>query len=329
MRFGQPSNTLRPRLRETPPFTDLPQTDPVTGQTSGLLDKMGSQAARPKILMTNSSNEYWRGDASLIHIAMDGSRDLEPSPDVRIYHYAGTQHSSATWPMTNANPLDGTRTLLPMNTVDYRPLLRAAVVNLDRWVSEGAAPPPNQYPRLSDGTAVTRESTAGFFGGIPGMRFPDRLPHAARNDFGPDTERGIVTTLPPARGQPFVAFVPIIDRDGNEAAGIRLPDLTVPLGTHTGWNPRHEQIGSPGLLTNLIGATLPFADTKETREAVGDPRPSIAERYPSRGAYLEQVKRQAQQLVEHGYLLAEDLELVTGLAAARFDVFASAKDRAI
>jgi hypothetical protein len=230
--------------------------------------------------------------------------------------------------MTDTNPLDGTRTLLPMNTVDYRAMLRAAVVNLDRWISEGTAPPPNQYPTLSDGTAVTRESTAGFFAGIPGMRFPDRLPHAARNDFGPQAEQGIVTTLPPARGQPFVAFVPAIDQDGNETAGIRLPDLTVPLGTHTGWNPRHQQIGAPGQLTNLIGATLPFADTKETREAGGDHRPSIAERYPNRNAYLEQVRQKVQKLVEDAYLLAEDVDLVVGLAAARFDVFASAKDRA-
>ncbi len=196
MRFGQPSNTLRPRLRETPPFTDIPQTDPVTGRTSGLLDRIGAHQPRPKIFMTNSSNEYWRGDASLIHSAMDGSRDLEPSADVRIYHYAGTQHGSATWPVADSDPLDGTRTLCLMNTVDYRPLLRGAVVALDRWVSVGDRPPPSQYPRLADGTAVTRETTEGSFSGIPDIRFPTRLPRAARNDFGPETDRGVVTTLP-------------------------------------------------------------------------------------------------------------------------------------
>jgi hypothetical protein len=104
------------------------------------------------------------------------------------------------------------------------------------------------------------------------------LPRAARNDFGPEVERGIVTTLPPIPGQPFPAFVSAIDRDGNETAGIRLPDLTVPLATHTGWNPRHPQIGAPGQLTNLIGATVPFTATQQAREASGDPRPSIAER---------------------------------------------------
>lgn len=328
MRFGQPSNTLRPRLRETRPFTDGPQTDPVTGQTHGLLDRIGPPAQRPKIFLTNSSNEYWRGDASLIHSAMDGSRDLEPAADIRIYHYAGTQHGSATWPMTDRNPLDGTRTLCPMNTVDYRPLLRAAAVRLDLWASAGVLPPPSQYPRLADATAVPRETTEGLFAGIPGMRFPTHLPRAARNDFGPQTDHGIVTTLPPVPGQPFPAFVAAVDRDGNETTGIRLPDLTVPLGTHTGWNPRHPQIGAPGHLTDLIGATVPFAVTKQAREASGDPRPSIAERYSDRDAYLDQVRQAAQRLVEDGYLLAEDQELVVRQAAERFRVFAGRDGRA-
>jgi Alpha/beta hydrolase domain len=127
--------------------------------------------------------------------------------------------------------------------------------------------------------------------------------------------------LPPIPGQPFPALVSAIDRDGNETAGIRSPDLTVPLGTHTGWNPRHPQIGSPGQLTNLIGATVPFAATRQAREARGDPRPSIAERYAGKQAYLDQVRQAAQQLIADGYLLGEDLDLVVDLAAQRFDCF--------
>jgi hypothetical protein len=321
-RFGQPSNSLRPRMRESPPFTDVPQIDPVTGQRGGLLDRLGTHRRQPRIFLTNSSNEYWRGDASLIHTDIEGLQDVEPSAQVRIYHYAGTQHGSATWPPTDSNPLDGSRAQCPFNTVDYRPLLRAALVRLDRWVSAEEPPPPSRYPRLADGTAVLRESTADVFSGIPGMRFPADLPRAARNDFGPEANRGIVTTLPPLPGKPYPCFVPAIDRDGNDVAGIRLPDLTAPLATHTGWNLRHPQIGASGQLLNLIGATVVFAPTKEEREARGDPRPSIAERYPSRDVYLEQVRQAAQQLVEDGYLLTEDLELLVDQAAERFDVFA-------
>ena len=157
---------------------------------------------QPRIFLTNSSNEYWRGDASLIHTDIEGSQDIEPSAQVRIYHYAGTQHGSATWPLTDSNPLDGSRAQCPMNTVDYRPLLRAALVRLDRWVSAEELPPPSRYPRLSDGTAVLPESTADVFSGIPGMRFPTHLPRAARNDFGPEANRGIVTALPPLYAPP-------------------------------------------------------------------------------------------------------------------------------
>jgi len=89
-------------------------------------------------------------------------------------------------------------------------LLRAALVRLDRWVSAEEPPPPSRYPRLSDGTAVLPESTADVFSGIPGMRFPAHLPRAARNDFGPEANRGIVTTLPPLPGKPYPCFVPAI-----------------------------------------------------------------------------------------------------------------------
>ena len=38
--------------------------------------------------------------------------------------------------------------------VNYGRLLRAALANLDRWVTEGVAPPPSCHPRVADGTAV-------------------------------------------------------------------------------------------------------------------------------------------------------------------------------
>ena len=36
--------------------------------------------------------------------------------------------------------------------------------------------------------------------------------------------------------KPYRAYVTQVDADGNEIAGIRLPDIAVPLATHTGWN---------------------------------------------------------------------------------------------
>ena len=89
-------------------------------------------------------------------------------------------------------------------------------------------------------------------------------------------------------------------------SGIRLPDLTVPLATYLGWNLRHPDMGAPDQMMPLMGATIPFPATRAKREARGDPRLSIAERYPNKTDYLAQVRRAAHTLVEEGYLLAED-----------------------
>jgi hypothetical protein len=89
-RFGQPSSTLKPSMSDLFPFTDTAQTDPDTGRTDSLLERLAARQKLPKIFFTNSSTEYWRGDASLSHTDVQGTRDVPPSASVRIYHYAGT-----------------------------------------------------------------------------------------------------------------------------------------------------------------------------------------------------------------------------------------------
>ncbi len=278
----------------------------------------------PKIFYTNSSTEYWRGDASLIHTDAAGARDVAPIATSRFYHFAGTQHSAGTLPLTDTNPMDGTRGQQKLGTVDYNPLLRALLVRLDRWVSDGEEPPPSRYPRLADGTAVAPEGLRRVFTAIPGVGFPAHPPDLMRLDFGPEAAKGIATTLPPAEGEPYPHVVPALDPDGNEVSGIRLPDLTVPLATCTGWNLRHPQIGAPDRLMSLSGSTIPFPATREARAASADPRRSIAERYPDKAGFLDQVRREAQRLVNAGHLLAEDIELVVGQAARRFELLAAA-----
>src|SRR5690606_29822920 len=94
----------------------------------------------PRVVLTNSSAEYWRGDASLIHTDPEGARDVEPPPFVRIYALAGTQHTPGALPPLAADPNTGDRGLQAFNVVDYAPLMRAVLVNLDRWVSEDIQP---------------------------------------------------------------------------------------------------------------------------------------------------------------------------------------------
>ena len=261
------------------------------------------------------------GHAALTHTDLAGERDIQPLESVRIYHYAGTQHSSATSPLGDSDPATGSRGRYAFNCVDYVPLLGATLVRLDRWVSHGEAPPPSQYPRLDDGTAVSPERTAAVFQAIPGVEFPARHRYLCRLDFG--LEDGVSTKLPPQEGNPYPNLVSAVDQDGNELGGIRLPELTAPLATQTGWNVRHPDTGGPGQTLRMIGSTIPFAATRSEREASGDPRLSIEERYPTRDDYLERVRREVHTLVDAGYLLPEDISFISEGAGQRYDLFRS------
>ena len=175
---------------------------------------------------------------------------------MRTYLLAGTQHTPGALPPLAADANTGSRGYHRFNVVDYAPLLRSALVNLDRWVSEGVEPPPSAFPRIAEGTAVEAESLGAFFRALPAMRFPDRVERPVRLDFGPDIERGIAAIS--ASGAPYRSYVSAIDADGNEVAGIRPPELAAPLATFTGWNPRHPDQGAPGDLMSMMGSTLPF-----------------------------------------------------------------------
>ena len=275
----------------------------------------------PKVFEINTSAEYWRGDASLVHTDVDGLADVDPPATSRVYFFAGTQHTPGALPPPAFDPNTGGRGLQPFNVVDYAPLLRAALANLDRWVAEGIDPPPSAVPRLAEGTAVTAESTAATFARIPGVRFPDHLGRPARLDFGPEVHEGVLAELPPKVGAPYPAFVCAVDEDANERAGITPVEVQVPLGTFTGWNPRHPAQGAPGDLMSMLGSTVPFARTRSERERRGDPRPSIAERYPSRDEYLLRVGAAARALVATRYMLEEDVEAVVERASRQWDLF--------
>ena len=324
-RFGQPSTPAKRSMGNLFPFTDTEQTDPETGKTDGLLSRLSARGEVPKTIFTNTSAEYWRGDGSLIHTDAEGTRDVAPSESVRIYCFAGTHHPSGFFPLTDTHPMNGHRGERLLNSVDYTPLVRAAVVALDRWVTSGEPPPPSRYPRICDGTLVPPEQTESTFKSIPGVRFPAHPPRTSRLDFGPGAEAGVPSMVSPVVGKAYRHLVSAVDEDGNELGGIRLPDISVPLATLTGWNLRHSDMGASdevvGMFIGLLGSTIAFPATKAERGASGDPRLSIEERYSSLEDYLGRVREAARTLVEEGYLLAEDMELVREQAAQRYDVF--------
>ena len=107
-----------------------------------------------------------------------------------------------------------------------------------------------------------------------------------------------------ANGPIYPSFVPKTDADGNDIAGIRLPDVTVPLATYTGWALRAGPQAGDGC--EAAGQYIPFAKTKAGRQATGDPRLSVEERYPTFAEYYSEVKRAIDALIKDRLMLCED-----------------------
>jgi hypothetical protein len=290
------------------PFADVRQRDPVTGAEDAGLDNPRARDFKPKIFYTNTGVEYWGGGraAALIHTSPDGSRDLSLPDNERVYFLAGSQHGPARFP-----PAPARNGAQQENPNDYWYVMRALLVAMDRWMRDDVAPPPSQYPQLRDKTLVKAAEVA--FPNLPGVSSPRNLPAAPRSANPLIAQDGAPGALLPY-------LVPQTDKDGIEIAGIRLPDVAVPLATYTGWNFRNNTVGGADQLYPLLGSYIPFAATAAQREQTRDPRPSIAERYSSREAYLEKVQKAGAKLVSERYLLADDLKVLVDRARRHWDL---------
>lgn len=317
-RFAQPSrdghtwmNFLYPT--DLFPFTDEPETD--LGITDSMLARARKDGVVPKIFYTNGSYEYWGRDAGLIHISPDGRKDVPPPATTRIFYLAGTQHGpNARLVRNNTENL--------ANPQDYRFAMRALLASMNGWISTGTAPPDSLIPRVGKDQLVAPGALA--FPNIPGVKLPKEPAYAYRLDFGPDFRtKGIVAFDPPKVGKAFPTLVPQVNSDGNETAGLRLPELAVPLATFTGWNLRDPKIGAPDEIQSMVGSFIPFARTKAEREKTGDPRPSIEERYSSREDYLNKIDAAARALVAQRLMLDQDIEKVKAKAGAHWDAVMS------
>jgi len=310
-RFAQPSRDAQPLSSiffptDLFPFTDLPETDPETGETAGLLDAVNKSHTAPKIFFTNTSYEYWGRSASLIHTTPDGLRDAKLGENVRIYLLAGLQHFSARFPpgkSTPGSPEFAAQQLYNPNPVQW--YWRALITDMNEWVKNNTSPPPSTYPTIAAATLVPL--VKWNFPKIPGVNTPHEVSLAHHLDFGPQWKEGIISFEPPKVGKPFPVLVPQVDADGNDLGGIRLPELQVPLATYTGWNLRDPSIGAPDLRLSFFGSFIPFAKTAAERQQSGDPRLSIAERYASREQYMGKFADAAMRLIHERFLLPEDL----------------------
>ena len=291
--FGQPARTRTwhedhdfPEVQF--PFSCATLDDPIGGGSGAVLRGDDSD---PKLIETNTSTEYWQKGASLLHTDPGGTRDVALPANVRGYYLPGTQHGGKAGMPRDPGPCTN-----PRNWHDPMPAIRALLIALDEWVANGREPPPSRLPRIDDGTLVPAESVAW-------PNLSSLVPPRAANDAVPLGDW--TNPQPPTRA--WCALVPQVDADGNEVAGIRLPEIAVPRGTFTGWNLYRAPLPA-GELADRDGTYLAFAATPGEREQSSDPRPSLAERYPTNEAYLTRVSRVVDTLRRDRLLLDEDAE---------------------
>jgi len=294
-RFAAPGYSSFPATRF--PFTDLEQRN-AQGARDGILAAYKSDQM-PKVIYTDTSVEYWGQGraAALTHTTIDGKADATVPDNVRIYLLSGTQHGESAFP-----PSFGTGQAMG-NPTPQANVMRALLRAGHQWAASGVRPPDSRHPQLRGATLVPLASLK--FPAIPGVGDPHVIE-------GPGQ-------MVNEKFAPLPFLVPQVDADGNEVAGIRVPEQVVPLATTTGWNFRAERIGNPTTIYALLGSYVPFARTRAEREARHDPRLSIEERYKGRDDYLQKIRTAATALVKERFILEQDVEDVVQRATKHWD----------
>ncbi len=298
------------------PFTSRPETDPLTGETDGLMAHT-PEKDRPRVFFTNSGYEYWGRSAALIHTSPDGASDVAPLPTERIYHLAGGQHFVGAFPPQESARMKGGPAYRG-NPLDYLLTLRALAVRLVGWVVDGTEPPASRYPRIADGTLVPPAGLA--FPSIPKVGVARVTEVAYRADYGPRfVQQGIVDKQPPDLGPAFPSLVPQVDGLGNEIAGVHEVELRVPLATYAPWNLRVGYPAAQDELVDFLGTWIPLPRDERERARTGDPRPSLASLYADRNDFLARARLAAADLAGEGFLLRRDESVALSRAGAMWD----------
>ena len=302
-RFAQPGRNPTPHAdRHYPadqfPFSYAVTEDHLTGRRDGLLLRCRVSATCPRIMQTDSEYEFWGARASLLVTDTRGNH-LDLPPEVRAYLMTGHPHFA----MASAVAGQIDRCALPVNPLQAGAPMRALLVAMEEWMREGLEPPASRFPMRAHGTLLP---AAGLYPAIPALGY--------RGTVGPAQLVDISVMPPVVRGE-YAVLLPRVDADGNAVDGLRTPVIDAPRATYTGWNPRRAGFAEGALCYNT-GAVVPFAATRAEREAAGDPRLSIEERYPTPSAYVATVKAAAARLAAERLLLAEDVAAIGAAAEA-------------
>jgi hypothetical protein len=294
--FPQTSRWVRQHEEHEYPGSEFPFTygtlqDPLSGRTDGILRACSVTVTCPKVFHIDSDFETWNGHMSLVTTDTLG-RALSLPSNVRAFMISGQQHGPG-----NGIPRPLATCKLQSDPVDGKPVFRALVVAMDRWVTRGVRPPDSHFPNLRDGTLQTLERAAAAWPSIPGFPFNPRIYVSRVGDF---------SLTPPVFGAAYPIYVPTTDRYGNPEGGVITPDLAAPLGTYSGRNFRRPGHAEDELCAGN-GGFIPFAAAAADKPA-GDSRPALDELYPGGAAqFRAQRLRGALRLATAGLLLPSEI----------------------
>ena len=315
-RFAQPNPFTQQHRERYVPDTNFPRQyavriNPSTRVPDGILKRPTTD---PKIIHTDTSNEYWQFRASLTGASEGGTMDFNESSKVRRYLLSSQQHGGFKPDAPNHGIADRQCEQLT-NATHPGPLLRALVVVLDDWVKKNVAPPEMRVPKIADRTLVAPADLK--LPRIPGLTYAGLYNGSGDRDFGPRVigNAGVIDLLIPQIRAAHKILVPQVDAIGNDIAGIRHPFVEVPVATLLGWNTRTKEFGGPDLC-DLLGSTIALLKTRADAQAKGDPRPSLEELYGSHEAYVAKVAEAAKKLQAERLMLPEDVDMVVGEADA-------------
>ena len=288
---------------------------------ASLLDRCTPTRTCPKVIEAFGSAEFWGLRMSPGLIGTDAKADIPLPETVRRYYYPGTTHGGGRggFRVDAGAPQPGC--VLPANPNPQADTTRALTAVLIAWVVAGTPPPPSRYPLLANGDLVPATRIATRFPNIPGIPFADDLVNPLLDyDFGDGVVAndlsGVLTRVPPRIVQVLPTYVPRVDADGNETAGVPSVLHQAPLGTYLGWNLTSSGFFK-GQICGFAGGYWPFAKTRADRLATNDPRPSLEERYGTLAGYVCVVRHAAERAVNQRLLLRADADrLITDASSS-------------
>ena len=309
--------------------------------TRSIQDRCLATKTCPKIIEHFGSAEVWGLKLGPEWVGTHPKEDIPLPDNVRRYYIASTMHgggiggfdTSLAAVTLAAKPVscEGNNAgfgALPTNPMPHTETVNALTVHFRNWVMRGMLPPPSRYPTMRERQLVEPHKAAMGFPTLPGLAA--NMPEVGfinpmlDYDFGPGFDAndlsGVPTLAVPRIKQVIKMLVPRVDADGNEVGGVPVVLHDAPLGTYLGWNiiadgarPFHK-----GKLCGNAGSVIPFATTKAEREAKGDTRLSLEERYGDHAGYVAAVRIAAANAVTQGFLLQADADtLVTTASASR------------